>query len=811
MFRNYLAAAIRNLLRNRLYTVISVGGLAVAFAAALLIAIFVGDEFSYDKWIPGAEDAYFVTDVAELSGGRTGRSDHTPTDLAAWMRLDFPQIQAAGRLDRDRRLVRHGQVEAFEALTWGDPEIFTILPLPTVAGDLKTALAQPDGVVLTRTLARKYFGTDAPIGRTLLIDKRYPMRVTAVIEDLPSNTHLRLSMVASAKAPFSELGRADRMPDDGRIKPWSAYTYIRLHRGQSIRPVIDGMPGLVDRHLPLVFHPQKGDDNSFVVTPLAGVHFSPGAPDAMATRGDRAATWSVALVGGLIVLMAAVNFVNLMTARAGRRAVEVGVRKLVGADRSDLIVQFIGEALLYAALAGIIALAGAEALMPGFNAFLGRHMAFPYALVLPVLSGMVVLIGVLAGAYPAMVLSGFRPAGVLKGELVRGAGGAVLRQGLVALQFAVLIGLVVATVVIWRQTVFATRESLRLNSDQMLMIYAPCVPDALEHEIAALPGVSGVACSQDAPLSNHLVTDVRLPGGRLVNIDADNVGFGFFELYGLKPLAGRFFSQAHGGDAMSAAEDRPSRVEAVVVNQTAARELGYANPADAVGKSFPWTHNTTSSGQLFQAHPARIIGVVDDFPISSIRSRIEPTAFYVEPDQQTYINVKLKGRAIPETSKALGGVWRKLGFPGRINAFFLDQIVHDRYRDISQQGQLFGVFAGIAIFIACLGLVGLAAFATERRTKEVGIRKAVGASAFDVLKLFLWQFTVPVLWANLVAWPLAFLAMSRWLQGFAYSIPLTVWPFALAAAAAVLIAWLTVLAQASRAARARPVTALRYE
>jgi putative ABC transport system permease protein len=811
MFRNYLAAALRNLLRNRLYTAISVGGLAVAFAAALLIAIFVADEFSYDKWIPGAKDAYFVSDVAELSGGRTGRSDHTPTDLAGWLKLDFPQIQAAGRLYRDRRLVRHGQVEGFEALTWADPEIFTILPLPTVAGDLKTALAQPDGVVLTRTLARKYFGTDAPIGRTVLIDKRHPMRVTAVIEDLPSNTHLRLSVVASANAPFSELSRMDHMPDDGRIKPWNAYTYIRLRPGQSIRPVVEGIPALIDRHLPLIFHPQKGDDNSFLITPLTKVHFSPRATDAMAPRGDLAATGSVALVGALIVLMAAINFVNLMTARAGRRAVEVGVRKLVGADRRDLIVQFIGEALLYAALAGVIALAAAEVLMPGFNAFLGRRMAFPYALALPVLFGLVVLVGLAAGLYPATVLSSFRPAGVLKGHLVRGSGGALLRQGLVAFQFAVLIGLVVATVVIWRQTVFATRESLRLDSDQMLMIYAPCVPDGLKNAVAALPGVVGVACSRDAPLANPAVMDVHLAQGRLVNIDANNVGFGFFELYGLKPLAGRFFSPAYGGDAMSAAEDRPSRVESVVVNQTAARELGYAKPADAVGKSFNWMHPKNTSGQLFSVHPARIIGVVDDFPISSIRSRIEPTAFYVQPDQQTYINVKLKGRDIPETAKAIGDLWRKLGFSGAISAFFLDQVVQARYRDVTQQGQLFGVFAGIAVLIACLGLVGLAAFATERRTKEVGIRKAVGASAFDVLKLFLWQFTAPVLWANLVAWPLAFLAMSRWLQGFAYRIPLTVWPFASAAAAAVMIAWLTVLAQASRAARSRPVAALRYE
>jgi putative ABC transport system permease protein len=249
----------------------------------------------------------------------------------------------------------------------------------------------------------------------------------------------------------------------------------------------------------------------------------------------------------------------------------------------------------------------------------------------------------------------------------------------------------------------------------------------------------------------------------------------------------------------------------VVINETAARQLGYGKPADAVGKSFRWIHIRTMDGVFFKGHPALVVGVVEDFPMNSIRSRIEPTAFYVEPDQEQYVNLKLKGRDIPETMTALNVLWRKTGHPGRIDSMFLDQVMQGRYQDVTQQGQLFGAFAGIAILIACLGLLGLAAFATERRTKEVGVRKALGANAFDVLKLFLWQFTVPVLLANLIAWPLAYALMRRWLQGFAYRIDLTWQPFALATVAAVLIAWLTVSARALKAARARPVEALRYE
>ena len=811
MLRNYLAAALRNLLRNRLYTLISVGGLAIAFAAALLIAIFVGDEFSYDRWIPGAKDAYLLTNTAVMKSGHPDISDSTPPDVAGWLRVDFPQMKAVARLWSDRLPVRHGRIEAVEPMMWADPDIFEILPLPTVGGDLKTALARPDGLVLTQTIARKYFGTDSPVGQILLIDQ-HPMRVAAVIKDLPSNTHLGMAMIVSGRAPFSELARMDNMPAERRTKPWSAYTYFRLGPGASVQPVVDRMPAFVKAHMPGYAPERKGAAGfTFQITPIAGIHFRPRALSVMTPRGDLAATQSVTAIGALIVVMAAINFVNLMTARSGRRAVEVGVRKLTGAQRPDLVVQFIGEALIYAALGALLAFVLAEALLPGLNAFLGRRMAFPYGLALPVLLGLVLLIGALAGAYPALVMSGFRPAAVLKGGVVQGSGGATLRQALVTFQFAVLIGLIVSTAVIWRQTAFATKESLRLDSDQMLLIAAPCVPDSFEKEVAALPGVNGAACSWMAPLFNTFGVYARSAQGQELSFYSNAIGFNFFELYGLKPLAGRFFSREYGGDSISVADDRPDRPEAVVINQTAMRALGFSKPADAVGKSFTWTHIKTPDGLFFTLHPARVIGVVEDFPMNSIRARIEPTAFYVQPDQQAYINVKLKGRDIPETMKAIDRVWRATGHPGKANTFFLDRVMQGRYRDVTQQGQLFGIFAGIAIFIACLGLVGLAAFATERRTKEVGIRKAVGASAFDVLKLFLWQFTVPVLWANLAAWPLAFLAMTRWLQGFAYHIPLTVWPFALAATAAVLIAWLTVLAQTSRAARSRPVTALRYE
>ena len=807
MFRNYLAAALRNLSRNRLYGAINIIGLAVGLAAAILIALFVRDEFSYDRWIPGYQDVYRVSTIAGLSSGPQA-SDTSPPDLAGWLRLDFPSMQAVARLWPDQRGVKHGQIEAQEPVLWADPDIFKVFPLPVVAGDLTTALSQPDSVVLTRTLARKYFGRDDPIGQTLEIDGVHPLRVTAVLRDIPSDSHLALGIVASGKAPFSTLAQLDAMSSAGRTKPWAAFTYFRLRPGASVDPILAAMPSFIDRHMPgyrMMAH------LVMPVTPIAAIHLQPPAIGAMTPRGDLATVTAIAAVGLLIVLVAGVNFVNLMTARAGRRAVEIGVRKLAGAGQGDLMIQFIGESLIYIVLSAVLALGLSALLLAPLNAFLGRSIRFGFVqdpALFAALAALVAGLGVLAGAYPAFVLSAFRPAAVLKGGVIQGGGSAAVRQTLIALQFAVLIGLFISTVVIYRQTIFATKESLRLNGDQMLLVQAPCASQTTETEIEALPGVMGAACSMQLPLSITLPTEVWLANGSHTTLYYNSVGFGFFELYGLKPVAGRFFSRARGVDLSKS--DDPS-LESIVLNETAVRKLGFASAAAAIGKTITWAHLKTMDGVFAPPHPALVIGVVPDFNMGSIRKLIEPAGFYVDPSQLQTINVKLRGHDIPETLRAIDHLWVRLGRPGPAQRVFFDQAVQGLYRDVVRQGELFAMFAGVSMLIACLGLVGLAAFATERRTKEIGVRKAMGAGRWDILKLFLWQFTQPVLLANLIAWPIALLVMTHWLRGFAYHIALTPWPFVIAALAALVIAWLTVLFQAIAVAAAKPVDALRYE
>ncbi len=541
-------------------------------------------------------------------------------------------------------------------------------------------------------------------------------------------------------------------------------------------------------------------------------------PGLLRPPGDSAVDAGVATVGVLIVLIATINFVTLMTARATRRAVEVGVRKVVGARRRDLILQFMGEAFIYVVIAMLLAVALAEVMLPHFNAFLGRDLTFPYLadpFVAVAIVGATLLAAVLAGLYPALLLSSFRPAATLKGGATQPAGSAGVRQALVVVQFAILIGLIVMTGTIYRQTDFALHDALRLDSEEVLLIPAAC-RSPLAQELAREPGIKAMSCASAPAIgSAKSSTMVTVPDRRAIALQHAPIDAGFFELHGLKPLAGRFFSRRQGADMML---DRPGPPSAdvqppIVLNETGARQLGFGDPRDAVGKNIAWTRwsAATTPGALPAARASRVIGIVPDFTLGSVREPVQPALYFVEPSAAPLVVAKLDGAKIPETLDALARIWKRTE-PGRaVDYIFETQAVQELYRDVITQGIALAICAGLAICIACLGLFALAAFTTERRTKEIGVRKAMGAETWDIVRLLLWQFTKPVLWANLIAWPLAFWAMDHWLKGFAYRVDLPLWLFGAAAAGAVAIAWLTVSAHAVLVARAKPVAALRYE
>jgi putative ABC transport system permease protein len=825
MFRNYLAAALRNLLRNRLYTVINVAGLAVGFAAALLIALFIRDELSYDRFFADSERVYRVYPLGKLPVGGFIESEQTEPGVAQWLPLAFPQIEWAASLVKDKRSIRRGDFEVEEEISWATAGFFDIFRPPggrwsgrwVVGGDPVATLKQPDGVVLTRSMARKYFGRDDAVGGVLEMDRKTSLRVGAVIEDLPRNTHLELGIVAAAGPDF-------------RSSEWP-YTYVKLAANapaasawtttsaasasaSAAAQIEASMASAIARHMPLQSIDTGGGKtlrwrwtHQMYLVPLADVHLHRMAGGRFEPARDLRVISALAAIGALIVLVAVINFVNLMTARASRRSVEVGIRKAAGARRGDLIVQFIGESLIYALLGLGIALSLVELALPWVNAFLDRdiHLGLISApgFALAVLAATVVTAG-LGGLYPAFVLSAFRPATVLKSATAAG-GASYVRQGLVILQFAVLITLVISAAAIYRQTVFAMNDALRLDKDHVVLIRTSCAPTLVE-KVRELPGVRSAGCSTTAPLSTFSRSGASLAGGQMIPIELSMTGFGFFETYGLKPLAGRLLEERYATDSIRRGEERAA--SSVLINDELRRKLGFASPAEAIGKQL--TH-VRPIGAMSAVVSGTIAGVVPDFPVASIREPIMPTVFYVQPEFFRLLSVKLSGESAPETLAGIRGVWREFGEPRPLDLFFFDQHTQQLYADFTRMGTLVAVAGAVAVFIACLGLLGLAAYLAERRRKEMGIRKASGAGKADIFRLMLWELVRPVVWANVIAWPVAYLVLNRWLSGMAYHIDLGIGLFAAAAALAIAIAVLTVGQQAWRLAQGRAMAALRYE
>ena len=822
MLRNMMLASLGNLARNRLYAAINIGGLAIALAAAILIGLFVRSDLTFDRFIPGFAQVWRLSiDLIPPQGAPLPLAE-ARSDLAAFLMADFPQVQSIARIAPGQPMVRSAHAEAVEKVYSADPAIFEVLPLPAYAGDPKTALARPDSLVLTRRMARKYFGREDVVGQTLDLDipvgpagtQTQRVIVTAVLQDLPDNTHLDSELFVSGLAPFSALAFADRAPKSFGPR---AYTYVKLAPGASAAPLIAALPAFGRRHVDP--RPLIGGQMTLDLTPLTAIHFLKPQVSEMKPPGSRNATLAIASIGGLIVLMAAINFVSLMTARAGRRALEVGVRKAVGASRGHITLQFLGEAAGYGLIALILSIGLSELMSPLATAIVGRPIRPDYLHepgLLLILGGFALALGLLAGIYPALVMASFRAALVLKGGPVS-AGGGRLRQGLAVLQFAILIALLISALVIWRQTAFALAKDMDEGADRRLLVTQTPDCGSLRDRVRRLPGVAQAACgSLDISIGNA-PTDVTGPTGRKVEIDMAFVDFGLLELHDLKPLAGRLLSESHPLDGVllsgSGAEKQPS----VVINAAAVRKLGFASPEAAVGQVIRWRRlnmqRIGSGDDIYPARPSQIVGVVPDFSMQSVRDPIGPILYFVDPAGTRFspLAVKLSRRNVAATLDSISRQQQAMGAKRPFVLRFYSQVAQALYADIISQTAAVAASAALAVLIACLGLFGLAVFTAERRIKEIGVRKAMGAATHDIIGLLLKAFTRPVLLANLVAWPTAGWAMDRWLSGFAYHVALSPWYFLAGGGAAALIAILTVLGHCIHQARAKPVHALRYE
>lgn len=822
MLGNYFAAAMRNLLRNRAYTLINLFGLSLGFTAAILIALYARDELSYDRFVPGHERIYQVGEVIEPPGRSTMRISVTSSTDAEALRLAFPEVETATRLSSSglRLSGKQHPEGTILASYWADPNFFQMFPARAVAGNLDDALSKPDGLVLTRKAARQLLGREDVVGETIRVGTDAIMRVTAVVEDLPSNSHLNCEVFLPGIASFSGLTTQDvEQAKPGALRSENVYTYIRLRNGASIDAVHARLRAFTDSHIPgIVNGIRVASVYKFTFTPIADLHFQPRSVGDIKPAANIRVLHALIGVAVLILAIACGNFVSMMTARATRRAVEVGVRKAAGATRRQIMVQFMGECLFYAVLALLPAIVAVHLVLPAFNGFLQREIVFDY-LFDPKLAlgliGMAVFAGFAAGAYPALYLARFRPSAVLRGTTLL-VNSSRVRQALVVIQFAILIALLVATLTVHRQIRYAIEERLSLPTEQIYLVNpAGGCPAALASAIPNLESVKAASCASDSSLGfGHFSVNFFSPkSGSTVSARAAPIDYSFFDVFGIQPLAGRLLSARYGQDELLRKDSGIAENPTLVINETAARALGYASADAAVGQFVRWTRIGVVDGRMQPLPPAgsRIAGVIPDFSIGSVRDEIEPAAYYVDPATFSRMVIRFRGGSVQQALESVRSAWTQQQSSVRFGGTFLDQFVNDLYVDVVTQSGIFSLFSTVAVVLAALGLLGLAIFTAERRTKEIGLRKVMGARRRDILLFLGWQFTRPVLWANLIAWPCVYWVMQRWLQGFAYHTSIGLLTFVIAGVLALVIALATVAGHALLVARAKPVEALRYE
>jgi putative ABC transport system permease protein len=823
MFRNYFVTALRNIARHKLYSFINIAGLAVGLACAVFIILFIRDEISYDKWIPGDENLYRVETTINDPGQAPMIISGSSYPTAVAMGQQIPEVTGITHLTGQRPTVMIGNRLFSDQFHVVDPNFFQLIKLPLVEGNPVTVFSQADAVVLSQSRARKYFGDGEPLGKTIILSEnrcddlgancqvtQYAMKVTGVMRDLPHNTHLDMD------ALFPTTSNADPMsqPEKGRWFNTHGWAYARLAPGADPNAVADKMKPIIDRSadpsVMAALHLKSSSILQVRLVPFQDLHLSTDRYGGMKTPGSWTTLYGFAVIGILIQLVACFNFTNLATARATMRAREVSLRKVMGATRRQLIIQFLGESLLMSLFALLLALAVVEVLLPSFDQFLGRPITFNYLSDWPVLLGVVAIAlasGLLGGAYPAFVLSGFRPAAILRANQARQGGAGWLRTMLVVLQFAVSIGLGIAALVIFAQISFARNMDLGFRKDNLVIIGArsmsPQTRDTFERALRTVPGILAVTGSSYVPFDgNNSNTDVHAPGGtsnltmRVVQEDPD-----FPQTYGIKLLAGRLLDRNRGSDATSGPfiPTYSGQSFNVLINEAGAKAFGFT-PQNAAGKHV-FLHNTEVT----------VAGVLADFKWAGMKEPVKPTMFYNDPVQNAVISIRLRGSDSAQTLIAIDRLWHRFAPTIVIQHRLLSADFDKQFLNDDRQGAIFGLFVAIAIFIACLGLFGLAAFTAGRRTKEIGIRKVFGARTREVIFLLLWQFSIPVLVANAVAWPLAWFYLNNWLEGYPYRISLGPAYFLGTGAVALLIAWATIFTHARRVASANPINALRYE
>lgn len=804
MIKHYFTLAFRNLLRNRIFTVINIGGLAIGLCCFLLIVLYVLNELGYDRQHTNADRIYRIHLNAKM-GGMESEKPLTPDPMGELLKKDYPQVEEFARIFDNSTmtsLVRKGNEFVSETHTaYVDSSFFKVFTFPAVQGNAQTALAEPNSVVISATTALKYFGTTQAVGKTLEVQDNGLYKVNAVIKDMPENMHFHYDMLFSMKNLSYKWGD---------IGNHNFYTYLLLKKGADYKHLEAQLPNYVSQYLlPHIMErmhlkskdefEKAGNHAVYTLMPLTKIHLYSHLPKELGTPGNIQYVYVFSAVALFILLIACINFMNLTTARSAGRAREVGVRKALGTDRKELILQFLAESVLLVLLSLLLAIAMVFLTLPLFNQIAGKSLQPDQFLSIQTVLFLMVLpliVGVLAGSYPAFFLSAFKPVQVLKGKLIPGKGDISLRSILVVFQFATSIILIIGTLVVYRQLDFIRKKNLGYNKDQVLIIENTSAlgskESAFKNEVTQLTGIRSGTISPFLPVgntarsSNNVSKQEVVDANSSFNVQAWAVDEDYVPTIGLQLLKGRNFSKNFTDD------------RSVIINETTAKMLGYDDP---VGKQcYLWTGPGKTTAFT-------VVGLVKNFNYESLRQDIGPLCLF-NTSTSGLTSFKVNTADINTLLAQVKEKWKALAPDMPFTYSFMDQSFDAMYRSEQQVGQISMAFSILAVIIACMGIFGLATFIAEQRTKEIGIRKVLGASTAGIVQLLSKDFMKLVTIAFVAGAPLAGWIMHRWLQDFAFRIELSWWIFVAAGAGALLIALLTISVQSIKAALANPLKSL---
>ncbi len=803
MLTNYLKIAWRNLFKHRVHSLINIAGLAIGLTCSILIFLYVQFELSYDRFHPDADQLYRIVWMTDNAQTRT------PHPMAQAMVQDFPEVVEAVSLSpiwgpgltRPKLSVRYKDKRFDEPGFYSaDSTFFKVFSFGLLRGDPGTALKIPGGVVITKAIGEKYFGSEDPLNKTLVLEhgQPFPMTVTGVMADIPENAHFHFDFLVS----YVTL----KPMEEGSYYTWEDfghYNYVKLAPGTDPRQIEAKIPDWFQAYVNWPeehYQSLRRGENRLVLQPVTSIHLHSQLKWELEANSDVTFIYIFSSAAVFILFIACVNFMNLATARSSSRAKEVGMRKVVGALRPALIGQFLSESLLMTTVAMLLAITLVELVLPAFNNLTNLHLelnVLENGLLLSMLLAVTGVVGSLAGSYPAFYLSAFRPIQVLAGNLKRGTKGAAFRKVLVVTQFAISVALIAAAAIVSLQLDYLRNKKLGFEAEQVLVV--PIKEPGLRSEFESIkselllhPNIRKASAVSNVPGSRFNQNQIQWTGRpELVDVSQVRIDFDFLATLGIRLRSGRTFSKQFATDVD----------QAFMLNETAARQFNWDS---ALGKEITFYDDD-------DIRTGKVIGVVEDFHFQSLHRAIEPLILYILPQGFNYMLLKLGAADLAATLDFIEAKWQ-LFDPGHTFEFtFLDHDFDQLYRSEEKMQAVVGLFTPLAVFIACLGLLGLAAYTAEQRTKEIGVRKVLGASAWRIVHLLSKEFVLLVLVANLIAWPLTYFAANLWLQEFAYRIEVSCWTFALAGGLALAVALLTVGTQALRAALVNPVESLRHE